>query len=242
MVRGGGSKRPLLVFDFVRIAVDAREGACPFRSGARCRESHTGHRFRPARRRQDGGRLHGKERWEIKTLSDPQAGSVKLDPSQIKHISVKTLRTKQKPAGASTEQRISPVETTVYEVEAALIKARWVWDPRPGTPTKKKGDRDIHLVIAAPSDHALTMIVEFPDPACVEAQPALKKMMRDARNAFLDCKGLQPSSDKPFHPLNGQATINGVGFFDRPHATGHAPHGIELHPVLFFSSSDCAAP
>ena len=185
---------------------------------------------------------NGKERWEVKTLSDPQASAVKLDPTKIKRISIKTLRTKQKPAGASTEQRISPVETTVYEVEAALIKARWVWDPRPGTPTKKKGDRDIHLVIAAPSDHALTMIVEFPDPACVEAQPALKKMMRDARNAFLDCKGLQPSSDKPFHPLNGQATINGVGFFDRPHATGHAPHGIELHPVLFFSSSDCAAP
>jgi hypothetical protein len=82
-------------------------------------------------------------------------------------------------------------------------------------------------------------VVEFPDPACVEAQAALKKMMRDARNAFLDCKGLQPSSDKPFHPLSGEATINGVGFFDRPHATGHAPHGIELHPVLFFSSSDC---
>jgi hypothetical protein len=78
---------------------------------------------------------NGKERWEIKTLSDPQAGTVKLDPSQIKHISVKTLRTKQKPAGASTEQRIGPVETTVYEVEAALIKARWVWDRRPGTPT-----------------------------------------------------------------------------------------------------------
>ncbi len=115
---------------------------------------------------------NGKERWEIKTLSDPQVGAVKLDPSQIKHISVKTLRTKQKPAGASTEQRISPVETTVYELEAALIKARWVWDPRSGTPTKKKGDRDIHLVIAAPSDHALTMIVEFPDPACVEAQAA----------------------------------------------------------------------
>ncbi len=43
------------------------------------------------------------------------------------------------------------------------------------------------------------MIVEFSDPACVETQPALNKMMRDARNAFLDCKGsLQPSSDKPF--------------------------------------------
>jgi len=117
------------------------------------------------------------------------------------------------------------VETTVYELRAALIKARWVWDRSPSKPLKEKGDRDIHLAIAAPSNHALTMIVEFPDPACVEAAPGLKKMMRDARNAFLDCKGLMPSANKRFQPLSGQATINGVGFFDRPHANGHAPHG-----------------
>ena len=48
-----------------------------------------------------------------------------------------------------------------------------------------------------------------------------------------------PPSNKPFQQLSGTATINGVGFFDRPHATGHAPGGIELHPVLFFTSTDC---
>jgi hypothetical protein len=64
-------------------------------------------------------------------------------------------------------------------------------------------------------------------------------MMRDARQAFLDCKGLMPSADKLFKQLTGTATINGVGFFDRPHATGHAPFGIEIHPVLHFSSSSC---
>jgi len=51
---------------------------------------------------------NGQERWKIKTLSDPQAGEVKLDPSQIRHISVKTLRLKQKPAHASVEHRIAP--------------------------------------------------------------------------------------------------------------------------------------
>ena len=162
-----------------------------------------------------------------------------LDPSAIKKISVKTLRQIKKPA-ASGDARIPPVETTVYEVKAALIKGRWVWDPTPSTPDKKRGDRDIHLVIAAPTDHALTMIVEFPDPACVDATPELKKMMRDARNAFISCQGLMPSANKPFKPLTGTATINGVGFFDRPHATGHAPFGVELHPVLFFASSDCS--
>jgi hypothetical protein len=182
---------------------------------------------------------NGKERWDIKTLSDPAAGQVNLDPTKIKKVSVKSLRLKTRPPGFSEEDRVAPVETTVYEVKAALVEARWIWDPRPGTPVKKKGDRDIHLVIAAPSDHSLTMIVEFPDPACVNAAPAAKKMMHDARNAFLACRGLMPSADKPFQKLNGTATINGVGFFDRPHATGHAPDGIELHPVLFFNSTDC---
>lgn len=44
------------------------------------------------------------------------------------------------------------------------------------------------------------MIVEFPDPACVGAVPALKKMIRDA---LLACRGLMPSSDKPFHLFAG---------------------------------------
>lgn len=168
------------------------------------------------------------------TLADDDADAVKLEPSAIKHVSVKTLRVNKKPQGAGPE-RIPPVETTVYEVKAALVKARWVWDPTPSTPDKKRGDRDIHLVIAAPSDHSLTMIVEFPDPACAQAQPELKKMMRDARNSFISCEGLMPPANKPFKPLSGTATVNGVGFFDRPHASGHAPFGVELHPVLFFA-------
>jgi hypothetical protein len=40
--------------------------------------------------------------------------------------------------------------------------------------------------------------------------------------------------------LNGTATISGVGFFDKTHGqNGGADNGIELHPVLRFSSSTC---
>jgi hypothetical protein len=46
-------------------------------------------------------------------------------------------------------------------------------------------------------------------------------------------------ANKPFKTLTGNATISGVGFFDRPHATGHAPFGVELDPVLSFASTDC---
>jgi hypothetical protein len=40
--------------------------------------------------------------------------------------------------------------------------------------------------------------------------------------------------------LKGTATVTGVGFFDIIHGqTGVAPNGIELHPVLRVSNSNC---
>jgi hypothetical protein len=48
-----------------------------------------------------------------------------------------------------------------------------------------------------------------------------------------------PPVNTHFKQLSVIATISGVGFVDRPHAIGHAPSGVEIHPVLFFSSSDC---
>ena len=83
------------------------------------------------------------------------------------------------------------------------------------------------------------MIVEFPDPACVGARPALKKMMRDARSAFIACKGLMPSANKPFQKLTGTATINGVGFFDRPRPPATPRTGSSSTRRCFFSSSEC---
>ena len=66
----------------------------------------------------------------------------------------------------------------------------------------------------------------------------LKKRMVAARNAFLKkCKG--GTLRTQFHNLSGTATITGVGFYDKPHANGASQYGVELHPVLRFSSSDC---
>src|SRR4051812_9511903 len=126
---------------------------------------------------------NGVQRWDVKTLSDDAAPNVKLAPTDIEQISVKSLRAKNKRAGDGPE-RIAPEEDTVYELQAQLIEARWVWDKHASTPTKDRGDRDIHLVIAEPGRPKLTMIVEFPDPSCVQkAGPALTKMIRDARKA-----------------------------------------------------------
>jgi hypothetical protein len=176
----------------------------------------------------------GEYRWNIKTLSDPNAGDVRLSPT-VK-AGVADLWDKAKPAGFKSKVRNLPFETTTYRIKAKLVEARWVNE----TPTasKKGGDLDIHLVIQALTNPDKTMIVEFPFADCIEAVPSLKKKMVDARAAFIsNCKNGEPR--RKFHNLSGIATVTGVGFYDRPHAIGSALHGVELHPVIRFSSSSC---
>jgi hypothetical protein len=175
----------------------------------------------------------GEYRWNIKTLSDPNAGDVLLTPVKA---GAADLYDKAKPSGFKSKVRNPPFETTTYKTKAKLVKARWVNE----TPTasKKGGDLDIHLVIAALTNPDKTMIVEFPFADCIEAVPSLKKKMVDARAAFMSkCKDGEPR--RKFHKLSGIATVTGVGFYDRPHAIGSALHGVELHPVIKFSSSNC---
>jgi hypothetical protein len=175
----------------------------------------------------------GEYRWDIKTLSDVQASEVNLQPV---NAGVADFREDKKPAGFKSSIRNPPLEMTVYRVKANLRKARWVNEAP--TATKKGGDLDIHLVIEAPTNPDKTMIVEFPFKTCINAKPLLKKRMVAARNAFLKkCKG--GTLRTQFHTLSGTATITGVGFYDKPHANGASQYGVELHPVLRFSSSDC---
>ena len=97
-------------------------------------------------------------------------------------------------------------------------------------------------VIAALS--LLTMIAEFPDPVCLDTAGSTKiEAMTAARTAFIAACGL-PSRSR-FVPLEGRATIDGVGFFDVKHGTpqrGVAPNNIELHPVLRNRSFGCRRP
>jgi hypothetical protein len=175
----------------------------------------------------------GEYRWNIKTLSDPNAGDVRL--TSVK-AGVADLWDMAKPAGFKSKVRNPPFETTTYKIKAKLVKARWVNE----TPSasKKGGDLDIHLVIQALTNPDKTMIVEFPFADCIEAVPSLKKKMVDARAAFISrCKDGEPR--RKFHELSGIATVTGVGFYDKPHAIGSALHGVELHPVIKFSSSNC---
>jgi hypothetical protein len=166
----------------------------------------------------------GVERWDVKTLSDPNAQFVEFTP---RRTTVRALRRKPRPAALGARTR--GVEMTTYRVRAELIEA------------KVEEDSDIHLVIADAAQPRLTMIVEFPTPTCVRsAAPIRRRQIAAARRAFTRrCGGISSSE---FEKLNGTATITGVGFFDfLHHQRGVAPNGIELHPVLSFTQATCAS-
>jgi hypothetical protein len=173
----------------------------------------------------------GSERWDVKTLTDPFASSVKYAHPVASTVDLLAAQAPQTPIGKHMPRLSS--EMTVYRVTAKLVKAKIE-----GSAT---GDEDVHLVIADPAT-GQTMIAELPKPDCAPESGSIKAaQMAKARAAFIAACG-RPSSGRPT-TLSGMATITGVGFFDLKHGTpqlGRAPHDRELHPVLSFKiTSPC---
>ncbi|HXM76563.1 MAG TPA: hypothetical protein VN971_07300 [Thermoanaerobaculia bacterium] len=163
----------------------------------------------------------GTERWGVKTLTDPAAGSV--DYAHVANSSVTALG--QVHSSTQTPAR-RPEEKRVYRIRVRL-------DSLPGRKLGFKiesNDSDIHLAVRDAA--GATMIVEFPDFNCTQgAQRRLA--MKQTRAALVSACG-QPPRGK-FHELHGSATITGVFFFDFPHGQrGHARNYAELHPALSF--------
>jgi hypothetical protein len=123
--------------------------------------------------------------------------------------------------------RIPGVEFRTYRIRASLLEA------------KRETDHDVHLVVANPHNLTQTMIVQLPDVGCRGPASSQKRaQMQRARRAYERASGA-PSPTR-FARLRGSAVIVGVGFFDFRHGQrGVAPNGIELHPVLSFTSSGC---
>jgi len=165
----------------------------------------------------------GVERWEIKTLTDPDAGDVHFRP---RHTTIRHLRRLDRPSSVGhSSPRIAPHELRVYRVHGKLITA------------KLEEDSDFHLVVSVPKHRAKTMIVEFPARHCTAGAKHRSDMTR-ARRKFIEACG-RPSSSS-FTDLRGRAVLAGVGFWDFFHnQTGVAPNVFELHPVLSFKSANC---
>jgi hypothetical protein len=165
----------------------------------------------------------GKERWDVKTLKDTAADSVSLAPQ---NTTIEKLRKLKVPAGLTQDSpRFIPQETKTYRVKALLMSV------------KREEDGDLHLVIADPRVGG-SMIVEFPASDCLGTRA--HDRIVGARQALKEACGDLPDTVGALWTLTGKATLTGVAYFDPIHGQGGvAQNGIELHPVLAVTSTDC---
>jgi hypothetical protein len=173
----------------------------------------------------------GKERWEVKTGSDPDAAAIDLHAPVP--VTIESLVEIPKPLGRLPGNiRISSTERSLYLVHGLLTTYK--------VETGEHGDSDYHLVIQEIDAQnckdklteklvPCTMIAEVPDPKCVDPRSPFARYILQAR-AAVERKCLSRSK---FTPAMKAVQLTGIGFFDRVHRQkGVAGNGIELHPVL----------
>jgi RyR domain len=154
----------------------------------------------------------GKERWNIKTLTDPEATRVNLSPQPAAVADLIDL-----PAPVQPISRVAQ-EFNTYQLTGTITFA------------KREADNDIHMVLTDAAGD--TMIIESPCSDCaqnsvVRDQIATVRQIVEAQFPTAASGGLENASVP--------VTVTGVAFFDRLHGQdGVAPNGIELHPVLSF--------
>ncbi len=160
-----------------------------------------------------GGRC-GVERWDVKTLSDPDRARVNLTAVDATIEALAALPRGQAQPG---HERIAPVELTTYRVTGHLAAAF----------TEK--DHDWHLVLYGLQNQRVSIIAEIPDPACSGAcRSGFSEAFARARAALEEHLKQANLRDEPI-----LVQVTGVGFFDFPHGqVGVAPNAFELHPVL----------
>jgi hypothetical protein len=157
----------------------------------------------------------GRERWDVKTLSDGDASAVNAAPRET---SIAQLVAIPRPSSLSPEVRDS-IEKHTFKVIAKLMSV------------KQEPDRDYRLIIGDASGK--TMIAEIPSPDCYKGGDTnVAAKFRVARQKIDDVVGGVPGHDiVPPQPI--QVAITGVGFFDAIHGQrGMAPNGLELHPII----------
>jgi hypothetical protein len=115
--------------------------------------------------------------------------------------------------------------------------------------THHEADQDYHVVIADQAGATLPlstganphrMVVEIVAPSCSTGSPLLDGI-RTAQSSFAayvkKCSlGTVKVGRSTWTKLSGTAVIEGVGFWDYPHALGHDT-GIEIHPVTALSAN-----
>lgn len=91
-----------------------------------------------------------------------------------------------------------------------------------------EADQDVHIVLRG--ETGATMVAEFPDPRCVHALDAKRKIAKARRELFTVIPTAAHGLTYLKTPVLVQ--ISGAIFFDRRHGgMGRAKNGVELHPV-----------
>jgi hypothetical protein len=160
----------------------------------------------------------GKERWDVKTLADPEVADIVKTPELT---SVANLR-KEKVKKITGDNSRQGIEFKTFEL-LCYIKFYF-----------KEDDKDYHVVICDQLNKKLTMIAEVPDPDnCPEVPKKFADEFRKIRKFLEDHK--TKNDNKGRHLIDSKILfrITGVAFIDFPHnQTGRAPNSIEIHPIL----------
>ena len=163
-------------------------------------------------------------RWLVKVGTDPDARVV--DILQADQSDIAKLRALPKPAKYPENARIKPTEIASWQIEASITKIRL------------DADGDLAAVVA--DEDGKSMLVEFPDTACMagsQFQEPATAARKHIEEKFPLGKSRTLTPEKPV-----KAVIRGVGFFDKAREPGASPNGMELHPVLwicFAGEPDC---
>jgi hypothetical protein len=166
----------------------------------------------------------GSERSDVKHFSDKDAVLVNIKPTEISVDSFLLLdRIHLNPAFSHKHIARLEDEKQVYTIEC-YVKFFML-----------EKDNDYHL-ICCDSNYKIKFIAEIPSPECSESiQSGYAAQYKAARN-LLDSLYPEYYMQKHYTKYKFPLKITGVLFHDFVHGqTGHAPNGIELHPVFFIN-------
>ncbi len=164
----------------------------------------------------------GKDRWLVKTASDPDAKKINTRTQQTTIEKLLALpRPKEMPLDGSNpayqEKRAVPVEMTIYSVEADIVECQLM------------RDGDYRVVLKGASGK--TLILEMPDPApdFVSPDSPFFYSIKAAREQF----NARVKPEITVTPVQAHARVTGIGYFARAYGK-QKPEGnlIQLHPVL----------
>jgi hypothetical protein len=158
----------------------------------------------------------GVERWDVKTLSDPDVFRVDLD--NVQSTTIRDLNLLPVHCSSLPPPRTFPAEFQAFEVTGRIIVARL------------EDDRDYHVALADPTDGSFTIVTEIPDPQCSGAATSpYRQTLAQVRTAFESLIGGRSVASV----VGTTVRVRGVGFYDFNHGqSGRSESCVELHALI----------